>query len=159
MRPFGSPHQLQKRRERAIELLQKGMAPVDVAAQLDVDRRSVRRWKAAWLKGGDQGIESKPAPGRPPKLTPAQRRRIEQWLLKGARASGFDTDLWTCARVVSLIRKKCGIVYHPDHVGRLLHSMGWSCQKPARRAVERNDEEVARWIKEEWPRIKKKPRD
>ena len=102
MRPFGSPQQLQQRRERAIDLLEQGAAPVDVARRLNVDRRSVRRWKAAWLEKGGRGIEARPAPGRPPKLTPSQRRRLERLLLKGARSCGFATDLWTCSRVTRL---------------------------------------------------------
>jgi transposase len=78
-------------------------------------------------------------------------------LLKGAKAAGFPTDLWTCPRVAQLIRESFSVTYHVDHVGRLLRDLGWSPQKPQRRAVERDEAEIQRWVKEEWPRVKKKP--
>jgi transposase len=158
MRPAGSPEELQRRRERAIALLKEGVAPVDVASRVGVDRRSVRRWKAAFRRAGAAGIQAKPTPGRPGTLTPRHKRRLEQALLKGARACGFPTDLWTCPRVAQLIRDRFGVDYHVDHIGRVLHALGWSPQKPRRLAVERQEEEIRRWIKEDWPRVKKTPR-
>jgi transposase len=159
MRPKGSASELERRRQRAISLLDKGHAPVDVARMLDVDRRSVRRWKAAHRRRGARGIEARPTPGRPPKLDRAQRRRVERLLLKGARAAGYESDLWTCPRIAELIAEEFGVRYHPDHIGRLLRSLGWSPQRPQRRAAERDEERIQGWIREDWPRIKKKPRD
>ncbi len=95
MRPKGSASELELRRQRAIALLDKDHAPVDVARMLGVDRRSVRRWKAAHRKRGAKGIEARPTPGRPPKLDRRQRMRLERRLLKGARAAGYESDLWT----------------------------------------------------------------
>jgi transposase len=157
MRPSGSPEALEKRRKRAIELLERGRMPVEVARELGVDRRSVRRWKAAHRKKGLKGIESKPTPGRPPRLRNADKLRLETVLLKGARAAGFATDLWTCPRIAQVIRDRFGVSYHVDHVCRLLHNMGWSPQRPARVAVERDEARIAQWIREDWPRAKKKP--
>jgi transposase len=71
---------------------------------------------------------------------------------------GYRTDLWTTLRIADLIKAKFGIRYHRDHVGRLLHSLGWSCQKPERRALQRNDDGIAEWKRRDWPRIKKTPR-
>ena len=82
---------------------------------------------------------------------------LEQELLEGAQAAGFPTDLWTCPRVVELIQARFGIHYNVSGVWRLLRSLGWTPQKPVRRAVEREEREIRRWIKKEWPRIKKKP--
>jgi transposase len=82
---------------------------------------------------------------------------LEQALLAGAQAAGFDNDLWTCPRVAQLIRQRFDIGYHVDHLGRLLRSLGWSPQRPERRARERDEVQIGRWIKEQWPRIKKKP--
>ena len=124
---------------------------------LGVDRRSVRRWKAAHRKNGAQGINAKPAPGRPPKLRRAEHRRLEKLLLKGARGAGFATELWTCARVAELIRLRFGVKYHLCHVWRILVSMGWSCQKPVRRARERDEAGIQHWIKVVWPALKKRP--
>jgi len=157
MRPFGSRELWQQRRERAVKWLQAGVAPVEVAQQLGVDRRSVRRWNAAYRRWGAQGIRARAVPGRPSRLSSAQKRRLTQWLARGAQAAGFATDLWTCPRVAALLRTRWGISYHIDHVCRLLHSLGWSPQRPARIAMERDEERIRTWVRVEWPRIKKKP--
>jgi transposase len=104
-----------------------------------------------------QGIWAKSVTGRPSRLTAAQKRRLERILLKGAASSGFSSDLWTCPRIVQVIRAEFGISYHVDHVCRLLHNMGWSPQRPQRKAMERDEAEIMRWVREEWPRVKKKP--
>ncbi len=158
MRPHGSPKELERRRRRAIVLLQEGLTPVEVARRVGVDRRSVRRWKAAHRKGGRQALKAKPASGRPPKLDSAAKARLEKLLLLGARSAGFATDLWTCRRVAQVIRKHYDVRYHIGHVARLLHALGWSPQKPQRLAVERDEQAIGNWIKHEWPRVKKKPR-
>jgi len=158
MRPCGSPEDLERRRTRAIDLLQRGYQPVEVAHRVGADRRSVRRWSAAYRAWGVDGITRKPVPGRPSKLDKKSRKKLETILLKGAKAAGFPTDLWTCPRVAETIRSRLGVRYHVDHIGRLLHSFGWSPQKPARRAVERDEDFIQGWVKTEWPRIKKKPR-
>jgi transposase len=157
MRPIGSGKQLERRRQRAIALLKEGHAPVEVARLLGVDRRSVRRWNAAFRRQGATGLAARPAPGRPSKLSPRQRGQLEGVLLRGAAASGFESDLWTCPRVAQVIRRRFGINYHVDHIGRLLRSLGWTPQRPTGRALERDEERIQRWIKQEWPGIKKKP--
>lgn len=155
MRPPGSPKELERRRTRAVALLREGVTPVEVAQRVGVDRRSVRRWKAAYRRHGEAGIKAKPSPGRPASLDAKATRRLERLLIKGAQAAGFATDLWTCPRVARVIEKSFGVCYHVDHIGRLLHRLGWSPQKPERRAVERDAAEIRRWIKDEWPRVKK----
>jgi len=155
MRPCGSPEVLEQRRRRGIALLKEGYTPVEVARRMGVDRRSVRRWKAAYRKHGQAGIAARPTPGRPACLSPGQKKRLVAMLLKGARAGGFATDLWTCPRVAQLIWDRFGVDYHVDHVGRLLHGLGFSPQKPTRRAIERDEDEIQRWVKEDWPRVKK----
>jgi transposase len=156
MRPSGSPEELQRRRLRAVELLEEGYEPVEVARIVGVDRRSVRRWKSAYRKKGVASLVAHAASGRPPKLGPAQTRQLERELLRGAQAAGFATDLWTCPRVEWLIEQRFGVRYHVDHVCRLLHNLGWSPQKPARRALERDEDRIQRWVKHDWPAIKKK---
>jgi transposase len=157
MRPTGSPEELEHRRLRALALLDEGLLPSEVARRVGVDRRSVRRWKAAARRKGEAGVRARAAPGRPPKLKLAQKRRLEALLLKGPLASGFDTDLWTCPRVAEVIQQRFGVDYHVDHVGRLLHDLGWTPQKPARRAIERDEQAIRRWIRQDWPRVKKTP--
>lgn len=155
MRPFGSPEQLERRRLKAIEMLASGLQPVEVARAVKADRRSVRRWQAAYRKEGEEALRAKPAAGRPPKLTAAELDGLREALLEGAGAHGFPTDLWTCRRVADLIKERFGVTYHVDHIGRLLRSLGFSPQKPTRRASERNEEEIQRWVAQDWPRIKK----
>jgi transposase len=157
MRPFGSPAQLEQRRLQAIALFEKGLPPVDIAKRMKVDRRSVRRWKSSFLKQGQAGIKARPASGRPPKLSSRQKRQLERSLLRGAQNAGFPTDLWTCPRIGDLIKRRFAVEYHVNHIGRLLRSMGWTPQKPEKRARERDEKAVQKWIREDWSRIKKKP--
>jgi transposase len=157
MRPLGSGKRLEERRQRAIALLQAGRAPVTVARLVGVDRRSVRRWQAAYRAQGAEGLAARPVPGRPWKLSARQRAQLEAMLLRGAAANGFTSELWTCPRVVQLIRHRFGVSYHVDHIGRLLRSLGWTPPRPARRALARDEQGIQRWIKQDWPRIKKKP--
>lgn len=159
MRPMGNARQLERRRQRAIALLRDGRPPVEVARLVGVDRRSVRRWNAAHRRQGVAGLAARPVPGRPSKLTGRRRERLEALLLRGAEASGFESDLWTCPRIARVIRQRFGIRYHVDHIGRLLRSLGWTPQRPTRRAWERDEAGIQRWIKQDWPRIKKKPAD
>lgn len=158
MRPHGSPESLERRRLRALALLQDGWMPVDVARKLNVDRRSVRRWRAAHEAAGRRGLLAKPVPGRPCKLSLRQRERLRVTLLRGAIRAGYRTDLWTCARVADVIADRFAVDYHPNHVGRLLRSLGFSPQKPERRARERNEEAIRSWVHSNWPRLKKTPR-
>lgn len=157
MRPKGSPAELERRRLRALSLLEQGLQPVEVAQRVGVDRRSVRRWKAAVRRSGRRALQAQPASGRPPKLAARHRPRLQRLLLRGAQAAGFDNDLWTCARISQLIGRHFKVRYHPDHVGRLLRSLGWSVQRPVPRARERQEPLIDHWVKRQWPRIKKKP--
>jgi transposase len=77
-------------------------------------------------------------------------------LTRGAVRAGYRTDLWTLPRVAALIHQAFGVRYHPAHVWKVLTALRWSCQKPERRAVERDEVAIARWTRQEWPRIKKR---
>jgi transposase len=96
------------------------------------------------------------APGPAPRLTPEQKGRIPELLERGAEAYGFRGDLWTSTRVAEMIRREFGVSYHPDHVGRILRDVGWSVQKPKRRASQRDEEAIERWTRERWPEVKKR---
>ncbi len=155
MRPPGSPAELERRRLRAIALLEQGLSPHEVAERLGVDRRSVRRWKQAYRRRGVAGLRARPTPGRPPKLTARQRRTLVRWILRGPEAFGYRTALWTCRRIADLIRQRFGVTYHPAHIGRLLRACGLTPQRPQRTAKERNDRRIRLWLQQEWPRVKK----
>lgn len=148
---------LENRRKQAVRLFKKGVRQSDVARQLKVSRQSVSVWFKQWQKEGDQALRRAPRAGRPPKLTVEQLRQVERTLRKGATANGYRTDLWTLKRVGEVIARKTGVTYHPGHVWRILGQMGWSLQRPAKRAAERNDEKIEQWKRERWPRVKKTP--
>jgi transposase len=95
--------------------------------------------------------------GRKAKLSATDWQAIEQALKRGPQAFGYETALWTAPRVARLIEQLCGVRYHPAHVWRLLGQLGWSCQRPAGRALERDEEAIQRWKKYRWPQLKKKP--
>ena len=156
MRPHGSPEELERRRFRVATLIKDGFSSVEIADRLGVDRRSVRRWKADFRRHGSAGLKAVPASGRPLRMGLALRRRLSRHLLAGARKAGYPTDLWTCPRVAKFIHKRFGIAYHARYVPRMLRSMGWSPQRPERMARERDERAIQRWVKVEWPRIKKK---
>ena len=158
MRPRGSAAVLEARRHRALKLLDEGRSLHEVGRLLGCAAISVMRWRNARQEGGAAGLRVRFSPGRPNKLSPRQRRQLVKRLLQGAMAQGYRTEIWTTARIAVLIRKTFGVRYHRDHVGRVLHALGFSHQKPERRALERNEEAIERWKREEWPRIKKKPR-
>jgi transposase len=158
MRPKGSAAVLEARRHRALRLLEEGRSLNEVGRLLGCAPSSVMRWRDAWEAGGKAALRVRFSPGRPPRLGVRDRRRLVRLLERGARARGYATDLWTTARVARVIFREFRVRYHRAHVGRLLHALGWSVQKPERRALERNEERIAEWKHQTWPRIKKKPR-
>lgn len=155
MRPHGSPRELQARRIRAMALLDQGRSLSEVARRVGAHASSVMRWRNSVRRRGQAGLNAKPAPGRPPKLTVRQLKRLVKLLLKGAMARGHSTDVWTTQRIADLIEEEFGVRYHRDHIGRVLHRLHWSYQKPDRRAWQRKEDHIERWKREEWPRIKK----
>jgi transposase len=158
MRPRGSAAVLEARRRHALALLKEGHSLNAVARWLRCAASSVMRWRNAVQRRGERAFQVGASPGRPPKLTKAQRHRLVRLLLQGALAHGYRTDLWTTPRVAAVIARHFGVRYHPDHVGRLLHALGWTPQKPERRALQRDEAAIARWKRVEWPRVKKTPR-
>jgi transposase len=156
MRPHGSPTELEVRRRRAICLVEQEYSLHEVARRIGCDASSVMRWRDACVVGGTDALRAKPIPGRPPRLNAKQKERLVRYLLQGAMAHGYRTELWTTQRIADLIEVKFAVRYHRDHVGRLMHELAWTPQKPERRAIEHNDEAVEQWKRREWPRIKKR---
>lgn len=142
MRPYGSALRLERRRRRAIVLMQQGHGPAPIARLLDTTPQSVGRWLRAYQQGGVRALAL-----RPSKLTPRQKRSLVGCLLNGPVACGFATDLWTCPRIAQLIRSRWRIDYHVDHIPRLLAGLGFSpSEAPAsgRRTRRRGDPSLGR---------------
>src|SRR5262249_38847202 len=143
-RPVGTADELERRRKRAVQAVGDGQPRRTVAEVLGVHIKTVSRWVRAARKPG--GLDAKPQPGPMPGLTDADLRRLEGLLAKGAKSHGWHNELWTAARVARLVERHFGIDYHPEHVRKILkRRLGWTSQKPRRKARERNDKEVARW--------------
>ena len=148
---------LEQRRRQAARLFVAGEIMAEVARTLRVSRQSVSRWYHDWRRGGRAALRGAGRAGRKPKLTPAQLARVDQALREGPRAHGFATDLWTLPRVADVIKRRTGVTYHPGHVWRLLRALGWSLQRPATQARERNATAIRDWVTHRWPAVKKTP--
>lgn len=157
MRPKGSAEALEARRMIGGTLLQQGKGVREVARLVGVTPTSVVRWKEALKEGGLEALQAKPHPGRPAALSPEQKEALVALLRQGPPAAGFATDLWTLERVARVIETHFGVKYHPGHVWYVLRELGWSPQKPDRRARERDEEATPAWRDETWPQVKKKP--
>src|SRR5262249_38573564 len=151
-RPIGTADELERRRKQAVQAVTDGQPRGTVAQVLGVHYKTVARWVRGARKPG--GLDAKPQPAPASGLTDADLRKLESLLAKGAKAHGWHNQLWTAARVARLIERHFGIAYHPEHVRKILkRRLGWTSQKPRRKARERNDKEVARWVGDEFPRI------
>lgn len=148
---------LQRRRLKAAALFNKGLPPAEVARHFGVSCQSASRWHKAWEKGGKSALKKKPKAGRPPRLKPQDLPVFKRALKAGPGEHGFATELWTTQRIAQVIETLFGVEYHPDHVGRLLGQIGWSCQRPTTRAIQRDEPAIRRWKQKTWPSLKKKP--
>jgi transposase len=149
---------LQRRRLRAGRLLQRGVAQAEVARRVGVTRTTVSQWNAQLGAGGMEALKSRPR-GRPSGLDDAQRRELIRALTAGALAEGFATDLWTLPRVGQLIKRRFTRSYSESQVWRILVSLGFSCQRPSARALERDEAAIKRWKQTRWPALKKTPQN
>ena len=154
----GSADLLEDRRRRALALWDTGLSLNEVGRRIQCAPSSVLRWLLARRsRVAPDALRVRFSPGRPLKLGTRQRRRLLRLLLRGAPAHGYRTQLWTTARIAEVIRREFSVAYHRDHVGRLMHSLNWSPQKPETRALERDEEAIERWKRKDWPRVKKTP--
>lgn len=149
-------HGLEVRRQQAARLFAAGRETHGaIARRLGVSRQSVMRWYRAWHRGGRAALRAAGRAGRKPRLAPEQMGRVEAALRQGPRAHGLRTNLWTLPRVARMIKQLTGVQYHPGHVWRLLGALNWTLQRPAKRAKERNEAAIQRWITTRWPAVKK----
>jgi transposase len=141
---------------QAAELFECGMRQADVVARLGVSAQTASRWHRDWRAGGRQALSGVDRLGRTPQLSDEQLAAVEAALLAGPKVSGFPTDMWTLARVAEVIERVTGVRYGQTQTWTILRQrLGWSRQRPARRAVERDDEAIVAWVRRDWPRIKR----
>ena len=145
---------MEKRRREGMRLLGEGLAQAEVARRCGVSRPTALRWEQQRQSIRSGAWKRRPL-GRRPKLTPRHTQRLEKALLQGAQTHGFLNDLWTLPRVAELIHRQSGVRLHPGHVWRLLGRLGWSIQRPAGKAAQRDEAAIARWKKHTWPALKK----
>src|SRR5262245_39068906 len=139
MRPRATADQLEQRRRRAIGLWRRGKVVAAIARMVGAGQRSVWRWVQLYQEKGIAGLRARPVPGRPSYLSAEQKTHLTQVLVGGARAQGYQTELWTLARIAQVVWQEFHIRYRPNALWYLLRGLGWSCQKSERRACQRTD--------------------
>ena len=126
-------------------MFEKGTSAPEVGRRLGVSRQVAYHWNSACENGGKAGLASKGKAGRKPKLTAVQTKLVVKALVAGPVSRGYKTNLWTRPRVTALIKELTGVQYHPGHVWRLSGDNGFSCQRPERRAIERDEAKIRHW--------------
>jgi len=143
---------------RAANLFARGASQADVARELGVSRQSASDWYATWRTGGKRALRGAGRAGRLPKLSESDLAKVARALEAGPKANGFATDMWSLARVAAVIESVTGISYSTTQTWWILRErLHWSRQRPARRAIERNEDAIRAWVKNRWPRVKKTP--
>jgi transposase len=153
--PKRTPQQWQTLKREAVARFAEGQRIGAIAQELHVSYEAVRVWRHKWQAGGAEAALAQQPLGAKPRLSKEQLTELEAALLQGPTPWGYQTELWTLARIATLIRQLFGVRYHPSHVFKVLRAMHWSCQKPTRQAQERDEAAIEKWLAEDWPRIKK----
>src|SRR3954467_13781971 len=147
------------RRERvrlaADEWIEEGASDREVAARFRVTRMSANRWRRALADGGRPALASKGPGGAHCRLSPAQLDELQVLLDAGPAAEGWVDQCWTLPRIAAVVRQRFGVDYTLPGLDLLLHRIGWSVQVPARRAAERDEQQIVTWREETWPQIKR----
>src|SRR5260370_13060093 len=147
--------ELEKRRLKAAALLSQGLTQSEVARRVGVHRESVSRWEEQLESGGRGALKKAGRAGRKPMLSETDLRRVEQGLKRGPEALGYEAGLWTAKRVAKLIEHECGVRYTAGHLWRILGALGWSSQRPANRALHRDQKAIRRSRRRRWTDLNK----
>jgi len=146
-----------KKRVKAGRLLLAGKGCAEVALAVGVARQTIYTWKRLLDEGGIDALRAVPERGRPAQLDDAQLAAVRAAILQSPTEHGFGTELWTLKRVGAVIERLHGVRFGQTNVWRILGSLGFSPQKPEKRAIERNEDAVRSWKRRTWPALKKKP--
>ncbi len=157
MRKKGSAAEWDRVRAIAANMLDDGKAPAEIARHLGVAAQTVREWRRDYRAGGREALRSAKPPGRPARLTGAQREALAGMLERTPAGGGFaGRHLWTQQLIADLVEREFGVRYHHDHVGVILGAIGFTHQRPARRAAERDEARIEAWRRDAWPAVLKK---
>lgn len=146
------------KRLQAVVLNSEGRTSGELAGILKAPRSKVSEWLARYEAYGIEGLLEGYRCGRPPRLTATQRQQLGDILDSGPVAYGLDSGLWTSPMIAWLIEEEFGVRYHPGHVRKLLHGLGFSVQRPRRVLARADAAEQDRWHRRTYPNLKKKPR-
>jgi transposase len=149
-----SQEAMEARRLKAAPYFKKKWSERRIAVKLGVSGPSVHEWKVAWKKMGTRGLRAGHY-GRVSKLSPAQETQVQKKILKGAEAAGFSGDFWTLKRLTKAVKRWTRKEYEDRSIWHLLKRLGFSCQKPVRRAVERDELAIQTWVADTWPKVKR----
>lgn len=144
-----------ERRYRAWALHKRGWKNITIAHALGVTKGAVSQWLSTVQQQGSVALMGRPHPGRPARLTPAQRPALVAYLKQGPSAHGFRGEVWTCTRVKIVIHQYFNIDYSESQISRILKQINWTPQKPIRRQRVRDEAAIAHWRRYQWPSLKK----
>ena len=146
-----------RRRLRAGRMLLAGKTPAQAAQAVGVARQTAHTWKAMLDEGSIDALRAMPGRVRPARLDEQQLQALGRMLMDKPTEHGFGTELWTLKRVGVLIERQYGVKFGQTQIWRILGGLGFSVQKPERRAIERDEDAVQTWKRKTWPGLKKKP--
>lgn len=149
-----SVHELEKRRLQAGRYFDTGKTAYFIERRFSVSSTTAREWRSRWRAGT---LKAQPQ-GNTSLLTEKQKRDVAKRILNGPQAAGYETELWTLGRITSLIATTQKVRYRPRSVWHVMQALGFSCQKPMRRAKERDEKAILNWKQVEWPRLQKRGR-
>ena len=142
-------------RLHAVALNMEGMSAPEIAGHLKVHRSKVSIWLHNWQTHGMDGILEGHRSGRPSELSDNEKQVLAGILDSGPVAYGFTTGVWTSPMVARVIEEEFSVDYHPAHVSRMLHELGFSVQRPKKKLARADAKLQSRWIRYTYPRIKK----
>lgn len=145
-------------RLHAVALNMEGKSAPEIADILKVHRSKVSIWLQNWQQEGMDGILEGHRSGRPASITQSQQQKLSDILDSGPVSYGFTSGVWTSPMVARVIEEEFSITYHPAHVSRLLHGIGFSVQRPRKILAQADQVAQSRWIRYKYPNIKKKPK-
>lgn len=156
MRVPGKAAELEQLRMVAARMFEMELPTQEIAQAVGRDDQTIRQWRRRWKEAGVEGLQAKPHPGRTPKLDRQRWEQVLEMLLHSPQEHGYNAHLWTTPLMARLIQEKFGVSYHHDYIGEMLHKLGWSCQRPAKQARERDEQAIAYWREMTWPELLKK---